>query len=163
MKAFDEIYNNYVNDIFRYLMILTKSPNLAEELTQETFYKAYKNIDKFEGKSKMSVWLCQIAKNAYYSYLGKEKRIDYLAEDERLKSTINIEAEFINTENSISIHKIIHTLDDPYKEVFNLRLFGELSFKHIGEIFDKSESWARVTYYRAKEKIKMKFNEKEVL
>lgn len=144
-------------------MILTKNPDLAEELTQETFYKAYKNIDKFEGKSKMSVWLCQIAKNAYYSYLRKEQRIDYSAVDEQMTSTINIEAEFINTQKSISLHKIIHTLDEPYKEVFNLRLFGELSFKHIGEILGKSESWARVTYYRAKEKIKIKSDKKEVL
>lgn len=140
-------------------MVLTKDPNLAEELTQETFYKAYKNIDKFEGKSKMSVWLCQIAKNAYYSYLKKEKLIDYSAVDEQLTSAINIEAEFIDTQNSILLHKIIRTLDEPYKEVFNLRLFGELSFKSIGAILGKSESWARVTYYRAKEKIKLKYDD----
>jgi len=156
VNAFDEIYNNYVNDVFKYLMVLTRNPNLAEELTQETFYKAYRNIDKFEGKSKMSVWLCQIAKNTYYSYLSKEKRLEYLAEDEQLESIISIESEFINTENSLALHKIIQSIGQPYKDVFNLRLFGELSFKHIAEIFDKSESWARVTYYRAKEKNKKK-------
>ncbi|WP_371320126.1 sigma-70 family RNA polymerase sigma factor [Chengkuizengella axinellae] len=77
LNAFDKIYTNYVNDVFKYLMILTKNSDLAEELTQETFYKAYKNIDHFQGKSKMSVWLCQIAKNNYYSYLKKEKRINH--------------------------------------------------------------------------------------
>lgn len=160
-KAFDEIYKLYVNDVFRYLMCLTGNEEISEELTQETFYKAYKNIDRFEGKCKISVWLCQIAKNSYFSYKKKTnlKNCDIL--DQSITAPINIQEEFIQSHNVISLHKILHTLEEPYKEVFTLKMFGELSYQQISEIFGKSESWARVTYYRAKEKIKVIFNEKE--
>jgi RNA polymerase sigma-70 factor (ECF subfamily) len=158
MKAFDEIYNEYANVVFKYLMSLTMDPDLSEELTQETFYQVYKNIDKFEGRCKMPVWICQIAKNTYFSYYKKEKRKHSLASDEQTASTINIEDEIIKAHNTISLHRIIRTLGDPYKEVFYLRFFGGLSHQQIGEILGKSESWARVTFYRAKEQIRTIFN-----
>lgn len=161
MKAFDEIYNLYVNDIFKFLMCLSHDKGLAEELTQETFYKAYKNINSFKGKCKMSVWLCQIAKNSYYSHCRKEKVKHLQVLDENITSEINVQEEFIQSHNAITLHKILHKLEEPYKEVFTLRLFGELSYHQISEIFGKSESWARVTYYRAKEKIRTIFNKKE--
>jgi len=129
-------------------------PDLSEELTQETFYKAFRSLDRFGGKCKMSTWLCQIAKNSYFSYHRKEKRKHSLAPDKQATSTINIEDEFIKAHNTISLHRIIRTLGEPYKEVFYLRFFAELSYQQISEIFGKSESWARVTFYRAKEKIR---------
>jgi RNA polymerase sigma-70 factor (ECF subfamily) len=159
MKAFDEIYEKYTNVVFKYVMSLTMDPDLSEELTQETFYRAYKSIDTFDGRCKMSVWLCQIAKNSYFSYYKKEKRQTNLVLEEQIKSPINIEDELMKAQNMISIHKMIHRLEEPYKEIFYLRLFGELSYGQISEIFGKSESWARVTYYRAKEKIKFIFNQ----
>lgn len=158
MKAFDEIYNEYANVVFKYLMSLTMDPDLSEELTQETFYKAFGSLDRFDGKYKMSTWLCQIAKNSYFSYHKKEKRKHSLVPDEQATSTINIEDEFIKAHNAISLHRIIRTLEEPYKEVFYLRFFGELSYQQISEILGKSESWARVTFYRAKEKIRTIFN-----
>lgn len=163
MKAFDEIYKLYVEDIFKYLVALTQDKDLAEELTQETFYKAYKAIDSFEGKCKMSVWLCQIAKNSYYSYCRKEKGKQRENLDESMASTMNVQETVIRSQDVLALHKILHTIEEPYKEVFTLRLFGELSYRQIGELFDKSESWARVTYYRAKERIKVIFKEKEGL
>jgi len=158
MKAFDEIYNEYANVVFKYLMSLTMDPDLSEELTQETFYKAYKNIDKFDGKCKMSVWLCQIAKFSYFRYYKKEKRKHEFAPEEQTESTVEIEDEFMKAHDTISLHRIIRTLGEPYKEVFYLRFFGDLSYQQISEIFGKSESWARVTFYRAKEKIRTIFN-----
>jgi len=154
MKAFDEIYDEYANVVFKYLMSLTMDPDLSEELTQETFYKAFRSLDRFGGKCKMSTWLCQIAKNSYFSYHRKEKRKHSLVPDEQATSTINIEDEFIKAHNTISLHRIIRTLGEPYKEVFYLRFFAELSYQQISDIFGKSESWARVTFYRAKEKIR---------
>ncbi len=154
MKAFDEIYDEYANVVFKYLMSLTMDPDLSEELTQETFYKAFGSLDSFAGKCKMSTWLCQIARNSYFSYHRKEKRKHSLAPDKQATSTINIEDEFIRAHNTISLHRIICTLEEPYKEVFYLRFFAELSYQQISEIFGKSESWARVTFYRAKEKIR---------
>lgn len=161
MKAFEEIYELYVNDVFRYLICLTGDEKLAEELTQETFFKAYKYINRFEGKCKMSVWLCQIAKNTYYTYCKKERLKPRDVLDEKLASDVDIQEQFIVSQNVFSLHKILHSLEEPYKEVFTLKLFGELSYQQISEIFGKSESWARVTYYRAKEKIKAKFSERE--
>ena len=158
MKAFDEIYNEYANVVFKYLMSLTMDPELSEELTQETFYKAFRSIDEFNGKYKMSTWLCQIAKNSYFSYYRKEKRKTSLVPDEQATSTINIEDDFMKAHDTISLHKIIRTLEEPYKEVFYLRFFGELSYQQISEILGKSESWARVIFYRAKEKIRTIFN-----
>jgi RNA polymerase sigma-70 factor, ECF subfamily len=163
MKAFDEIYELYANDVFKYLICLTGDEKLSEELTQETFYKAYKNINSFHGKCKLSVWLCQIAKNSYYSHYKKEKSKHNETLYENIKSDMDVQEEYILTDNVITLHKILHTLKDPYKEVFTLKVFGELSYQQISEIFGKSESWARVTYYRAKEQIKTIFNEKEGL
>jgi RNA polymerase sigma-70 factor (ECF subfamily) len=158
MKAFDEIYNEYANVVFKYLMSLTMDPDLSEELTQETFYKAFRSIDEFDGKYKMSTWLCQIAKNCYFSYYRKEKRKHNLVSDEQAASTINIEDDLLKAHDTISLHRIIRTLEEPYKEVFYLRFFGELSYQQISEILGKSESWARVIFYRAKEKIRTIFN-----
>lgn len=142
-------------------MCLCGDANISEELTQETFYKAYKNIHTFKGTCKMSVWLCQIAKNSYYSYCKKEKSSHNEQLDEKMVSSTDIQEQFLLSHNHITLHKILHTLENPYKEVFTLKVFGELSYKEISEIFGKSESWARVTFYRAKEKIKATFIEKE--
>lgn len=161
MRAFDEVYNLYANQVYKYLLCLTGDRNLAEELTQETFFKAYKNIHKFKGKCKMSVWLCQIAKNTYYTYYKKEKLRKSKLLDESILSGIDLQADFIRSDEIITLHRILHSLEEPYKEVFTLRVFGELSYKQISEIFGKSESWSRVTFYRAKEKIKGKFAEME--
>ncbi len=158
MKAFDEIYNEYANVVFKYLMSLTMDPDLSEELTQETFYKAFRGIDEFDGKNKMSTWLCQIAKNSYFSHYNKEKRKHEFDLGGKTESIVEIEDELMKAHNTISLHRIIRTLEEPYKEVFYLRFFGELSYQQISEILGKSESWARVTFYRAKEKIRTIFN-----
>ncbi len=128
---------------------------VAEEITQETFFKALKSIDKFDGKCKLYVWLCQIAKNTYFSYSTKQKKIlSTTDKTQEYSDAIDIENLLVVKERAIEIHKILHELEEPYKEVFTLRVFGELSFLQIGNLFMKTESWARVTYHRAKKKIK---------
>ncbi|HHV30299.1 MAG TPA: RNA polymerase sigma factor [Clostridium sp.] len=162
-KEFDEIYRLYVNDVYRFLISITGDEKIAEELTQETFYRALRGIDKFKGNCKMSVWLCQIAKNLYYSYCKKEKA-NYKQElNETLHTDTEIDERVITSQNNISLHKILHSIEEPYKEVFSLKVFAELSYRQISEIFGKSEAWARVTYYRAKEKIKSLYMESEGL
>ncbi|RXE58597.1 RNA polymerase sigma factor [Acetivibrio mesophilus] len=162
-KEFDEIYRLYVNDVYRFLISITGDEKIAEELTQETFYRALRGIDKFKGNCKMSVWLCQIAKNLYYSYSKKEKA-NYKQElNETLHTDTEIDERVITSQNNISLHKILHSIEEPYKEVFSLKVFAELSYRQISEIFGKSEAWARVTYYRAKEKIKSLYMESEGL
>lgn len=154
MTDFNDLYNQYFKDVYRYILVLTQNESIAEEITQETFFKALSNIDSFDGKCKIYVWLCQIAKNTYFSYFKKEKRYDYHADIEDSLSNSNLEENLLHKETAFTVHRCLHALEEPYKEVFSLRLFGELSFAQIAALFGKTESWARVTYHRARLKIK---------
>lgn len=153
MDKFDRIYEEYFRDVYLFILTLSKNQSVAEEITQETFFKALKNIGKFRGDCSMKVWLCQIAKNTYYSYLKKQTSfLPEELEDDRVQPDDMVD-EFIKRESVVSLYKIIRNLDEPYKEVFIMRVLGELSFQEIGAIFERKEGWARVTYHRAKLKI----------
>ena len=153
MTEFQEVYDLYFKDVYKYALSLCRNEHIAEEVTQETFFKALKSIDSFRGQCKLYVWLCQIAKNTYFSMAAKEKNRSY--EDEILESAEEtMERALLVKESAFEIHKVLHELEEPYKEVFSLRIFGQLSFKQIGTLFGKTESWARVTYHRARLKIK---------
>ena len=154
MTDFQEVYNLYFRDVYRYALSLCRNESVAEEITQETFYKALEKLDSFDGKCKLSVWLCQIAKNTYISMCRKDKHLDSSTDTALLPGDGNIEDSFCDQETAFAIHKVLHTLEEPYKEVFSLRTFGELSFKKIAELFGRTETWARVTYHRARLKIK---------
>lgn len=154
MDDFNEIYTVYFGDVYRYIFSLCRNESIAEDITQETFLKALKNIDKFDGKCRISVWLCQIAKNSYFSYCKKENKFSDGLDTANIPHYDEFEQKLVNKEYALEVHKSLHNLEEPYKEVFYLRLFGELSFAKIGEIFGKTESWARVTYHRARIKIK---------
>lgn len=151
MADFEEIYRLYFNDVYKFVFSLCRNDDIAEEITQETFYKAIRSIDKFDGKCRLYVWLCQIAKNTYFTYLKKQKKSFEINEN---TLSVNIENDFFEKETTWEIHKALHNLNEPYKEVFTLRVFGELSFLKIGELFGKTDSWARLIFYRAKEKIR---------
>ena len=155
MEDFEAVFRAYYDDVFRFLRGLTASENLAEELTQETFFRAFRSIEQYRGESELRVWLCSIARNLYYSHCRKEKHLtgdevpgDYAADGADLTDLI------ADKELAFQLHKVLHTMREPYKEVFSLRVFGQLDFANIGSLFGKTDSWARVTYYRAKEKIK---------
>ena len=153
MEDFDKIYAEYYSEVYKFVLTLCQNPTLAEEITQESFFKALKNIDSFNGNCKLSTWLYKIARNTFYSYTKKHNRqVDYPLD--AILSDENIEEQFADKEIAYAIHKVLHKLNEPYKEVFWLRIFGELSFAQIGALFEKTESWARVTYYRAKIMIK---------
>ena len=153
MKNFDEIYSEYYDTVFRYVLSLAGDRQWAEEITQESFFKALKGIGTFRGECKLSVWLCQIAKNTFYAEAKKNKR-QATEVPEEFSDGDEIERKVCDRETVREIHENLHTLEEPYKEVFWMRTFGELSFKEIGTLFNKTESWARVTYHRAKMKIK---------
>ena len=152
MTEFEEVYRLYFRDVYRYCLALTRDEQVAEEVTQETFFKALKAIDKFDGKCRLYVWLCQIAKNTYLSMLQKKRTGEELPG--ALSSGESLEEKLLTKESAFEIHRILHALEEPYKEVFSLRTFGELPFRQIGALFGKTESWARVTYHRARLKIK---------
>ncbi len=151
MAEFQEVYDLYFRDVYKYALSLSRDPDVAEEITQETFFKALKNIDSFRGQCRLYVWLCQIAKNTYLTQLQKQSRASPEVE---APSGESLEDRLLTRESAFEIHKVLHRLPEPYKEVFSLRVFGELSFSQIGELFGKTESWARVTYHRARMKIK---------
>ena len=138
---------------FKYLMKLSRNAEVAEELTQETFFRAYMNYSALRDKTKVSIWLCQIAKNAYYAQYNEKKRTVPIEEPETLGTSESAEERYIQKELSQRAIECLNELEEPYKEVFMLSVFGALSFREISEAFGKSESWARVTFYRAKQKL----------
>ena len=154
MTDFNEVYSLYFRDVYRYALSLCRNEAMAEEITQETFYKALQKLSIFDGKGEVFVWLCRIAKNTYISICRKNKHLVSDTDLSSIPGAGNIEESFCNQETAFMVHKALHALAEPYKEVFSLRIFGELSFKQIAELFGKTETWARVTYHRARLKIK---------
>ena len=152
---FESVYKKYYSDIYRYSFSLAKSEKEAEELTQDTFVKALKSINSYDGSKDLRAWLFTIAKNSFISKYRKNKHeSEFELISEEITDTRKDFLEVIaDKEASMQIHRFIHDLSEPYKEVFSLRIFGELSFVEIGEIFGKSDSWARVTFFRAKKMI----------
>lgn len=150
MKEFSDIYEASSEKVYRFLLGLSCDAELAEELTEETFYQAFLHIDRFEGRCELDTWLCQIAKNAYFKeskrrrrYTSEQDRGDFQNPYERLE----------DRQQAMQIHRLLHTMSEPYREVFSLHVFGELTFREIAEVFEKSESWAKMTFYRAKAKL----------
>lgn len=158
---FEKIYAKYYQSVYRYLLTLTKNSSIAEEITQETFYKALININKYDSNYQMLTWLCNIAKNTYFSFYKKNKKYNELDTDIK-DNREDIIAKIIDSETNKELLKIIHNLEEPYKEVFTLRIYCDLSFREIGDLFTKTESWARVTFYRSKIKIKERLNKNEL-
>ncbi len=148
---FQQVYDLYFKDVYKYALSLCREEHLAEEITQETFFKALKSIDSFRGECRLYVWLCQIAKHTYFHSLQKMGR---QGPGQEISAGESLEERLLEQETAFEIHRILHGLTEPYKEVFSLRVFGQLSFRQIGELFGKTESWARVTYHRARLKIK---------
>ena len=153
MTEFEKLFNENREFILKYLMKMTRDVSLAEELTQETFFRAYMNYTSLRNKEKASVWLCQIAKNTYFAWYNEQKNKEPLDALETVSDNENIEEAFVQKELSQKSLQCLHDLEEPYKEVFMLSVFGGFSLKDISSIFGKSESWARVAFYRAKKKL----------
>ena len=151
MPDFEEIYQTYFADVYRYILALSRDAHTAEEVTQETFFRALASIDQFRGDCQLRVWLCQIARNTWTSLRRKEGRErKHRAELEQEPGDDGLECGFADRDAAKRLHRLLHDLPEPYKEVFSLRTFGEL--------FGKTESWARVTYFRARQKLKEGFD-----
>ncbi len=153
MTEFEKIYSENSDFIYKYLLKLCGNSSVAEELTQETFFRAYMNFSNLRNKSKAPVWLCQIAKNTYYAWYNEQKKYRSLDESDEAEDDFSVENFFEKRELSENAFLCLHELEEPYKEVFMLSVFGQLSLKEISKLFGKSESWARVTFYRAKQKL----------
>lgn len=159
---FEEIYTIYFDDVYRYVRKLSGSQQMAEEITSDTFFKAMGSIQSFRGECDLRVWLCQIAKHCYYSHLKKNGRLmqwDEGALGHVADQTDPIDEHMIRQEEANRLRQLLHTLQEPYKEVFMWRAFGELEFKQIGQLFGKSGNWACVTYHRARAMLKSRLEE----
>lgn len=156
-KDFEQIYLEYYKPVYAFLMSRCGDEALAADLTQETFFKALKSIGRFRGDSSLNVWLCGIAKNTLISHWRRHRR-ETLLEDtvlpESAAEELSPAAGVEQAEQKLDIHRALHTLPEPYREVFWLRVYGELSFADIAALFEKTETWARVTFYRARAKLK---------
>lgn len=158
---FTEVYKNSEKKVYRFLLGLSQNESLAEELTEETFYQAFLHINQFKGRSSMDTWLCQIAKNLYFKEMKRRKRLD----DKKIDADLSASDENLfllleQKQKTIEIHRILRTLSNTYKEVFTLHVFAELTFKEIAEIYDKTESWAKMSFYRAKAELIKRLEEK---
>ncbi len=155
----DEIYRQYARTVYRYLLSLTQNAELSEELMQETFYQAIRTVDRYDESCKLSTWLCGIAKNVLFTWRRKhpaEASLEEMLESGsgELPSAASTEHEAVGEIGHLELMKLIHALPEPFREIMYLRVFGGLSFAEIGELHGKSENWARVTFYRAKEKLR---------
>ena len=158
----ETIYRLYFRDVYLFLMSLTRSEPLAEELTQETFFKALHSLDQFDGKQDLRAWLFTVARNCYYDRCRKAKHTIPLETAEmQAADTPDIAQLLVDKDAAFTVHQCLHKLEEPYKEVFTLRVFGELSFDQIGALFGHNASWARVTYYRAKTKLQQLLEKRE--
>ena len=152
---FDLIYEQYFKDVFLYLRSLSANEDIAEEIAQETFAKALKAVDRYDGEKDIRAWLFTIAKNTYYTVCKRQQFFTGEEPSENIAASQSVFIEQImDEESAFQIHAFLHNMKEPYKEVFTLRVFGELPFEKIGMLFGKSPSWARVVFYRAKTQIK---------
>jgi RNA polymerase sigma-70 factor (ECF subfamily) len=181
-REFEQLYNAYYMQVYSYLVSLTKNQHTAEELTQKTFFKAFTTSSAHRGESSELTWLCAIAKNLYVDELREHKWFAREADVSVLDSgdgagvgmnastataatgagsaaTADIETALVDSQSTFMIHKVLHELEEPYKEVFQLRVFGELPFLKIGLLFGKTENWARVTYHRARLKVQQRLEQ----
>ena len=154
---FEQVYQTYFKSVYRYIRRLSGDEQLAEEITSETFVQVLRSIGSFRGDCDLRVWICQIAKNTYYTHLKKQNRIAVLDEEAWLAladPAAPVEERLDAKEDAQRIRALLHALPEPYKEVFMWRTLGELSFAEIGALYGKTANWACVTYHRARQQIK---------
>lgn len=149
-----KVYQQHAQTVYKFLLAQCRDPGLAEELTQETFYQAVRSIHRFDGGCKVSVWLCQIAKHLWYQHLRKHRREVPMPEDPPELPAPSAEEGALEREGKLELLRLIHDLPEEPREVVYLRVFGGLSFREIGDICGRTETWARVTFYRTKEKLR---------
>ena len=154
------MYNAYYMRVFSYAMTLAGDRHQAEEIAQETFYRAFSKAGSFRSEADEVTWLCAIAKNLFIDEQRRRGRTAPIPEDAPAPGKA-VELEITDRDSSFRIHMALHALEEPYREVFELRVFGELSFREIGTIFGKQENWARVTYHRARLKLQERMSDNE--
>ena len=161
MQDIAEIYKKYSEIVYKYVFCLTGNEDITEEIVQETFLVAVQDINKFKGECKISTWLCQISKYIWYKKLKKQKLKQELPLDNMQNSLFideSIEEEICIKEDKLQLFKKLQTLDEDTRNVMYLRILGNFEYSEIAEIMDKSSNWARVVFFRGKQKLKEEFD-----
>lgn len=158
----DAFFHAEYKAVYRYVLSLCRNETEAQDITQDAFLKAMQAKESFLGNSSVYTWLCAIARNTWLEKIRKKHRLVPMDAD-MVEDVASLEERITNRDTVMQVHKILHTIEDPYKEVFSLRVFGQLSFARIAELFGKTESWARVTYHRARKKIIEKMRKDDLL
>ena len=155
----EKLYQTHYMRVFSYAMTLSGDRGLAEEITQETFFRAFSRKSEYRKEADDATWLCAIAKNYFYDEKRRQSKAGPIPE-EIPDTEKGVEQAAVDRDSSFRIHVALHGLEEPYREIFELRIFGELSFREIGTIFGKTENWARVTYHRARLKLQERMEER---
>ena len=161
MEDFDGVYQRYIPQVYRYLCALCRDSGLAKELAQETFVQALEHIERFRGECSLYAWLCQIGKNQYRNWLRRNRRREKMEGGLEQETGGEVEEALLDRETAMELHRRLHRLPEPYREVLQLRIFGELSYKQIGELFEKTENWACVTGCRARKMLRERWEAEE--
>lgn len=156
---FEEVYAQYFRKVYSFVLSLSRNEHTAEEITQETFFRVMKHPEAFQGQSSVNTYLCSIAHNLYISGIRRQKRQVSSIGTEETPDPKDLSLDYESKDTIMRLHVLLHQMEEPYKEVFSLRVFGELPFAEIGSVFGKSDSWARVTYFRAKQRLQQQLEE----
>ena len=159
MTEFETIYRTYFRDVELYLRAICRDEHLAEELTEQVFFQALKALPTFRGDCNIRTWLCAMGRNCYLSHLRKQRPTEDVSDLQIPDPRRSIEEQVFDKDQAMAIHRVLHSLPEPYKEVFSLRIFGQLSFSDIGSLFGRTANWACVTYHRACQKIRDQMEE----
>ena len=155
----DAVYREHAKTVYRFLLSKTGSSEAAEELTQETFFQAVRTVDRFDGSCQVITWLCGIAKNVHLTWLRKTGAAPLPLEEAPEPAGPSAEAQVLGQLDRQTLYRQIHSQPEPGRELLYLRLLGGLSFREIGGVMGQSENWARVNYYRAKQKLRKELTE----
>ena len=157
-EACEKLYETCYMRVFSYVMTLAGDRHQAEEITQETFFRAFRKLNSFRGESDEVTWLCAIARNLFNDEMRRQGRFAEMPEEAAARGK-GVEQSAVEKDDSFRVHMALHGLEEPYREVFELRVFGELSFAQVGQIFHRTENWARVTFHRARAKLRERMGE----
>jgi len=157
-EACERLYEAHYMRVFSYVMTLAGDRHQAEEITQETFFRAFRKLSSFRGESDEVTWLCAIARNLFNDEMRRQGRFAEMPEETAARGK-GVEQSAVEKDDSFRVHMALHGLEEPYREVFELRVFGELSFAQVGQIFHRTENWARVTFHRARAKLRERMGE----
>lgn len=159
----EALYTACFHKPFRFALSLTQTPSEAEEIVQETFLRALQQANKLPADANLDAWLFRVAKNVHISRLRKNRPNVGSEILESVSAGVDIEEQLQQQDKAQHILAALHKLEEPYKEVFTLRALGDVPYKQIALLFGKTESWARVTYHRARLLLTERMNKENTL